>query len=124
MSEWNAATTTKLLKLVAEQGPPGKREVAKDVLAGRHTLRDLAYLPGEMSPGMGSLLERWNRTNEQERAAIVAGSDEAMRRIADAIDAAEVAEPGPPPRQPARRRPADDEEEYFANNDWFIDGIN
>lgn len=110
----------KLLRLVARDGPPGKREIARDVLSGRHSPRDLAYLSS--GPGMSSispLLDRWEKTDERERASIVAGSDEAMSRILDRIKAAEIEDPAPEPARKPRRQRAEDEDSYFTENQWF-----
>ncbi|MDQ3403464.1 MAG: hypothetical protein M3548_08710 [Actinomycetota bacterium] len=114
----NADDTTKLLTLVAAEGSPGMREVARDVLEGRHTLRDLAYLSSGETPGIMSLLDRWEQTSERERAALADGADEAMSRIVDNIRQAEVAEPTPPPEVRQSRSEADDET-YFTQNEWF-----
>ncbi|HEV7980186.1 hypothetical protein [Amycolatopsis sp.] len=125
MSMWNSETTTKLLELVAREGSPGKRDLARDVLAGRHSLRDLAYLssgPGDNASSMAPLLDRWEKTSEQERGALVEGSDQAMDRIADKIRTIEIDEPTPPePTRPPRRpRPEEnDDDTFFADKQWF-----
>jgi len=125
MTSWNSQTMTKLLELAAREGSPGKRELARDVLSGRHSLRDLAYLssgPADSASGLTSLLNRWEKTSEQERAALVEGSDQAMNRIADKIRAVELDEPTPPEptRQPPRPRPEEfDDDTFFAEKKWF-----
>jgi hypothetical protein len=122
---WNSETTTKLLELVAREGSPGKRDLARDVLAGRHSLRDLAYLsagPGDTASGLSSLIDRWEKTSEQERGALVDGSDQAMDRIAGKIRAIELDEPTPPEptRQPRRPRSEEnDDDTFFAEKQWF-----
>jgi hypothetical protein len=118
MSEWNAEATTNLLKLVARHGAPGRREIAQDVLAGRHSLRDLAYLPAEPGDGMNQLLDRWDRTSEQERAALAADSEQAMSRIIDNIAATEIDEPPPSPK-PRPPKATEDDDSYYTENQWF-----
>jgi hypothetical protein len=69
-----------------------------------------------------SLLDRWEKTSEQERAALVDGSEQAMDRIAGKIRAIELEAPTPPEptRQPRRPRPDEnDDDTFFAEKQWF-----
>lgn len=108
-----------LLRAAARGGDPEIGDLARDVLAGRHTLREAinstAYAEA-ISRRLAGPAEQWAAMSESARQQALADAPRAVDRLLERVeeierklDEQDQARPPSTVRQPARRRIDDDE---------------